>query len=68
MTSASYRITMADGFEEAVRARLDGAETGEPLFVLQRLDYDDIPETAFPNCWMALMEEGLEVPQEPRVL
>lgn len=68
MTSASYRITMADGFEEAVRAQLDGAETDEPLFVLQRLDYDDIPETAFPNCWMALMEEGLEVPQEPRVL
>ena len=66
MTSSSYRIAVADGFEEAVRAHAEGAESEAALFVLQRLDYDDIPETAYPNCWAALMQEESQTQQESR--
>ena len=60
MTSTSYRLTAADGFEDAVRAQLAGEPTSAPLFTMQRLSFDEIPVAAYPNCWSALMREQLE--------
>lgn len=60
MTSTSYRLTVDDGFEETVRAQLASEPTGEPLFMMQRLTFDEIPVAAYPSCWSALMREQLE--------
>lgn len=60
MTSTSYRLALAEDFEDEVRAQVAGEATGAPLFTMQRLAYDEIPDVAWPNCWSALMREQSE--------
>lgn len=66
MTSTSYRLVPAEGFEDELRAQVAGEATGAPLFMMQRLAYDDIPDVAWPNCWNALMQELVHEQAEAR--
>lgn len=51
--SRSYRIIPSPTREDDLRANNGGS-----LFTFQRLDYDDIPDTAFPYSWMSNMRES----------
>ena len=57
MTSTSYRLALAETSDGAQRF---GEATGAPMFTMQRLAYDEIPDVAWPNCWSALMREQSE--------
>ena len=60
------RLVLAEGFEDELRAQVAGEATGAPLFTMQRLAYDDIPDVAWPNCWNALMQELVHEQAEAR--
>lgn len=53
--SRSYRIIPSPTREDDLRAN-----NNTPLFAFQRLDYDDIPDTAFPYSSMSNMGESTE--------
>lgn len=60
MTSTSYRLALADNFEDGVRAQIAGEMPSVSLFTMQRLAYDEVPDVAWPNCWSILMQEQQE--------